>query len=149
MREDIPEGAVIPNSHSFAHHTTDKVECFKNLIGNYPLRGKRIDGKAREGWGIRQRGITVLDPHSVSPTITGMPDDYLHYKEPRIMTVRECARIQSFPDWYEFKSKYTTGGKLRKVEVPRYSQVGNAIPPLFAHQAGEVLKEMCNGSSKI
>lgn len=149
MREDIPEGAIIPNSHSFAHHTTDKVECFKNLIGNYPLRGKRIDGKAREGWGIRQRGITVLDPDSVSPTITGMPDDYLHYKEPRIMTVRECARIQSFPDWYEFKSKYTTGGKLRKVEVPRYSQVGNAIPPLFAHQAGEVLKGMCNGSSEI
>ena len=60
------------------------------------------------------------------------------------MTVRECARIQSFPDWYEFKSKYTTGGTLRKKEVPRYSQVGNAIPPLFAYQAGRVLKEMCD-----
>lgn len=149
MRADMSSGAITPNSHSFAHHTPEKVECFKNLLDNYPLKGKRIDGKAREGWGIRQRGITVLDPAAVSPTITGMPDDYLHYREPRIMTVRECARIQSFPDWYEFKSKYTTGGKLRKVEVPRYSQVGNAIPPLFAHQAGEVLKEMCNGSSKI
>ena len=106
------------------------------------MRGKRIDGKAREEWGIKQRGITVLDPKAVSPTITGQPDDYLHYCEPRIMTVRECARIQSFPDWYEVRMKYTTGGQMRKKEVPRYSQIGNAIPPLFAEQAGNVLKEM-------
>ena len=58
------------------------------------------------------------------------------------MTVRECARIQSFPDWYEVKKKYTTGGKMRRIEVPRYSQVGNAIPPLFAEQAGIVLKQI-------
>ena len=111
-------------------------------MAEYPERGKRIDGKAREGWGIKQRGITVLDPNTVSPTITGQPDDYLHYAEPRIMTVRECARIQSFPDWYEIQKKYTTGGQMRKIEVPRYSQVGNAIPPLFAEQAGNVLKQM-------
>ena len=55
------------------------------------------------------------------------------------MTVRECARIQSFPDWYEIKRKYTTGGKMRKLEVPRYTQIGNAIPPLFAEQAGKVM----------
>jgi DNA (cytosine-5)-methyltransferase 1 len=58
------------------------------------------------------------------------------------MTVRECARIQSFPDWYEFQKKYTTGGQMRKKEVPRCSQVGNALPPLFAEQAGYVLKQM-------
>lgn len=142
LRQNIEKNQRIPNSHSFAHHTPEKVACFENLLANYPKRGKRIDGKAREGWGIRQRGITVLDPSQLAPTITNMPDDYLHYSEPRIMTVRECARIQSFPDWYEFKSKYTTGGQMRKKEVPRYSQVGNAIPPLFALQAGLVLKEM-------
>ena len=91
---------------------------FVQLLANYPVKGKRIDGEARA------------------------PDDYLHYSEPRILTVREYARIQSFPDWYEFKSKYTTGGDMRKKEVPRYSQIGNAIPPLFAEQVGNVLKEM-------
>ena len=114
------------------------------MLANYPERGKRIDGKKREQWGIRQRGITVLDPNSASPTITGHPDDYVHYCEPRIMTVRECARIQSFPDWYEIKKKYTTGGQMRKLEVPRYTQVGNAIPPLFAELAGTVLKQLLN-----
>lgn len=142
MKKDMQEGITIPDSHSFAKHTIDKVECYKRLLADYPIRGKRIDGKEREIWNIKQRGITVLDPQAVSPTITGHPDDYLHYAEPRIMTVRECARIQSFPDWYEFKSKYTTGGEMRKKEVPRYSQVGNAIPPLFAEQAGYVLINM-------
>lgn len=142
MRKGLKKSQQIPNSHSFAHHTEVKRMVFERLLAEYPVRGKRIDGKAREGWGIRQRGITILDSQALAPTITNMPDDYLHYCEPRIMTVRECARIQSFPDWYEFKSKYTTGGDMRKKEVPRYSQVGNAIPPLFAQQAGLVLKEM-------
>lgn len=142
LRKGIKRKTTIPDSHSFAHHGKEKVACFKRLLSEYPLKGKRIDGAVRLDWGIRQRGITILDPNSVAPTITNMPDDYLHYQEPRIMTVRECARIQSFPDWYEFKSKYTTGGEMRKREVPRYSQVGNAVPPLFAELIGMVLKEM-------
>ena len=140
MRQGVV--SQIPQSHSFAHHGEDKLACYQRLLSEYPVKGKRIDGKAREAWGVKQRGLFILDGKSVAPTITNMPDDYLHYQEPRIMTVRECARIQSFPDWYEFKSKYTTGGDMRKKEVPRYSQVGNAIPPLFAHQAGLVLKEL-------
>jgi DNA (cytosine-5)-methyltransferase 1 len=142
MQGDYPKTHKIADSHSFAKQTPDKISCYKRLLAEYPQRGKRIDGDARKQWGIMQRGITVLDPNAVSPTITGHPDDYLHYSEPRIMTVRECARIQSFPDWYEIKKKYTTGGKMRKLEVPRYTQIGNAIPPLFAEQAGIVLKMM-------
>ncbi len=142
MRGDYSLTHDVPDSHSFAKHTVEKSLCYERLLAEYPQRGKRIDGKAREAWGIRQRGITVLDPNTVSPTITGQPDDYLHYLEPRIMTVRECARIQSFPDWYEIKKKYTTGGQMRKMEVPRYSQIGNAIPPLFAELAGIILKQM-------
>ena len=142
LRGDYPNTHEIADSHSFAKQTLDKLACYHRLLAEYPVKGKRIDGKSRELWGIKQRGITILDPNSVSPTITGHPDDYLHYAEPRIMTVRECARIQSFPDWYEIKKKYTTGGKMRKIEVPRYTQIGNAIPPLFAELAGNVLKMM-------
>lgn len=145
MRSEQETDNTVADSHSFAKQSDEKVACYKKLLAEYPKRGIRIDGKKRESWGIAQRGIVILDPKSAAPTITGQPDDYLHYCEPRIMTVRECARIQSFPDWYEIKKKYTTGGKQRKVEVPRYSQVGNAIPPLFAEQAGLVLKEMLNG----
>ena len=150
MRGDYPDTHTIADSHSFAKQTPDKVACYKRLLAECPHRGKRIDKEKRELWGIKQRGITILNPDTFSPTITGHPDDYLHYCEPRIMTVRECARIQSFPDWYEIKKKYTTGGKMRKLEVPRYTQIGNAIPPLFAEQAGIVLLNMLrNGTDAV
>ena len=46
-------------------------------------------------------------------TATSLPDDYVHYSQPRILTVREWARLQMFPDWYEFYGKKTTGGSRR------------------------------------
>ncbi len=67
-----------------------------------------------------------------SPTILTLPDDLVHYSKNRIMTVREFARIQSFDDSFEFLGKRTTGGKLRKTDLPQYTQVGNAVPPLMA-----------------
>jgi DNA (cytosine-5)-methyltransferase 1 len=132
---------TIPDSHRFAKHSVDTINLFQNLLLNAP-KGKRIEGKQREAFSIKKRGLIVLDPEKSSPTLTSHPDDYIHYSEPRILSVREYARIQTFPDWFEFKAKYTTGGKLRIVEVPRYTQVGNAIPPLFGEQAGEVLKQI-------
>ena len=131
-----------PDSHSFANHNKATVILFKTLLEEYPQRNKRIGNKEREHWNIKKRGITILDMNGISPTLTTHPDDYIHYAEPRILTVREYARLQTFPDWYEIKKKYTTGGKLRKIEVPRYTQIGNAIPPLFGELAGIVLKEM-------
>ena len=60
--------------------------------------------------------------------------------------MRESARIQSFPDWFVFKGKYTTGGDRRTRECPRYTQVGNAVPPYLARVIGmavsQALKEI-------
>ena len=76
----------------------------------------------------------ALINHKVAPAQLSIPDDYVHYAEDRTLSVREMARIQSFPDWFEFKGKVTTGGQQREYEVPRYTQVGNAVPPLMAKQ---------------
>lgn len=134
----------IPDSHRFSNHGKETIKLFKNLLANAP-RGRKLEGKIKKNFNIKKRGITVLSESDKAPTLTSHPDDYVHYSEPRILTVREYARIQSFPDWYVFKEKYTTGGKLRKVEVPRYTQIGNAIPPLFGEQAGLALKGFING----
>lgn len=76
-----------------------------------------------------------------SATIVTIPDDYISPFENRTLTVRESARLQSFDDSFEFLGKRTTGGKRRRVEVPQYSQVGNAVPPLLAKAvAKEILK---------
>ena len=103
----------------------------------------------RKRFDLNKSSTKRLLPRSPTPTLTTLPDDYIHYCEPRILTVREYARIQSFPDDYEFKGKYTTGGKLRVREVARYSQIGNAIPPLFGELAGQILTEMCDGRHEV
>lgn len=140
MRKDVSEKSL-PDSHRFAKHKRDTIKLFKKMLSECE-HGKRLSKKNTSLDGFKRRGITILVANKQCNTITSHPDDYLHYNEPRILTVRECARIQSFPDWYEFKGKYTTGGKLRKTDVPRYTQVGNAIPPLFAEQIGYALKKM-------
>jgi DNA (cytosine-5)-methyltransferase 1 len=131
----------VANSHRFAKHKTTTVDRFQEILDS-EQRNKNISELIRKKYNLRKHTIVPLSKDDQAPTLTTLPDDYIHYEEPRILTVREYARIQSFPDTYEFKGGYTTGGERRKIDVPRYTQIGNAIPPLFAEQAGNVLKEM-------
>ena len=84
----------------------------------------------------------ALNGDAPSPTVTTLPDDLCHYAANRTLTVREMARLQSFPDSFIFRGKETTGGWKRRVEVPQYSQVGNAVPPLLAEALGLQLKRL-------
>jgi DNA (cytosine-5)-methyltransferase 1 len=90
-----------------------------------------------------QRAIKKNEPAPAQMTI---PDDLCHYSstELRTLTVREMARFQSFPDWFIFRSKVTTGGKQRSFEVPQYTQVGNAVPPILAHELGKTIGNLLN-----
>jgi DNA (cytosine-5)-methyltransferase 1 len=108
-----------------------------------------ISEDLRKHYGLQKRALRVLDPDQPAPTVTSMPDDLLHYAEPRTLTVRENARLQSFPDWYAFKGKYTTGGDLRRREVPRFTQVANAVPPLVARAIGEYLSELLRSAETV
>lgn len=101
-----------------------------------------MDDASRKTYNLKKHRIVPMAGSDPAPTVTTLPDDILHYSEPRILTVREYARLQSFPDWFHFKGKYTTGGKLRAKECPRYTQVGNAVPPLLARAIGKALQRM-------
>lgn len=86
---------------------------------------------------IRQR----FNENAPSATVVTIADDYISPWESRTFSVREMARCQSFDDSFEFLGKRTTGGLLRRVEVPQYTQVGNAVPPLLAKAiALEIMK---------
>ena len=86
-------------------------------------------------WGDKPTGVTVIS----------LPDGFVYYCEPRIPTVREWARLQTLPDWYVFKGPRTTGGRRRagdpskKIfdrDVPKYTQIGNAVPVRLAYELG-------------
>lgn len=141
MRSGIKTTGLIADSHRFVNHRKNTIKLHKELLEKAPV-GKRITPSDNIVENLNRRGVTVLDANAQAPTITSIPDELVHYKEPRILTVREHARIQSFPDWFEFKGQYTSGGKQRKQEVPRYTQVGNAVPPLFAEQVGLAILEV-------
>lgn len=55
------------------------------------------------------------------------------------MTVREMARLQSCDDSFVFQGKRTTGGELRKSDIPQYTLVGNVVPPLMARAIGNAI----------
>lgn len=132
-----------PDSHRFPNHKIEIKNRFQDILdATSDRRNLDLSKDLRDKFGIKKHTVIPLSSSNKTPTITTLPDDYIHYLEPRILTVREYARIQSFPDNYIFQGKYTTGGKRRVLEVPRYTQIGNAIPPLFSEQSGLILKTL-------
>ena len=98
-----------------------------------------------------QRVIPARWESGPTITATSLPDDYVHYSENRTPTVREWARLQTFPDWYQFSGKRTTGGRRRagdpsrgdwSRELPKYTQIGNAVPVELGRQIGLHLRKV-------
>ena len=127
-----------PTDRRVARHRPATVERFQKILATCPP-GICLRPADRERLGIGKRSTTPLDGCMPAPTITTLPDDLIHYSEPRTMSVREHARLQSFPDWFSFHGPYTAGGLRRRDACPRYTQVGNAVPPLLAEALGETL----------
>jgi len=130
----------------YSNHSENIVKKFRYMIennGKIPSHMKTKKFAQRvipKKWGSDGPNITA----------TSLPDDYVHFSQPRSLTVREWARLQMFPDWYEFKGKRTTGGTRRAGnphegnwdrEVPKYTQVGNAVPVELARIIGVHIKK--------
>lgn len=97
------------------------------------------------------------DKRGPTLTATSLPDDYVHYSQPRAPTVREWARLQTFPDWYQFCGPRTTGGRRRAGDpekglwdrdVPKFTQIGNAVPVWLAEAVGKHFAGLLEQASK-
>ncbi|WP_426016646.1 DNA cytosine methyltransferase [Brevundimonas sp. DWR2-3-1b1] len=132
------ESSVEPGDLRLPRHAPMLVKRMQDILDNCE-RGVCLRPADRDRLGIKKRSTTPLDPNAPSPTISTLPDDFVHYSKPRAMTVREHARLQSFPDWFAFSGPYTSGGSRRRDACPKFTQVGNAVPPLLAEALGEML----------
>lgn len=136
--------------HVYSRHSPDVTAKFRHMIQNNGEIPKKYRTKKfaqrvlPESWG--REGPTI--------TATSMPDDYVHFAQARTLTVREWARLQTFPDWYSFAGKRTTGGVRRagnprrgihERELPKYTQIGNAVPVKLAEAIGRHFVELLRG----
>ena len=116
----------------YNHNETKHTEQTKNIISMIKDGGK-ISDLPEEYWGVRKynKAFQRMNSKEPSHTIDTGHRNYFHYKENRVPSVRECARIQSFPDNFIFYGSKTS----------QYKQVGNAVPPLLAEQIALQIKK--------
>ncbi|EAW41501.1 putative cytosine-specific methyltransferase [marine gamma proteobacterium HTCC2080] len=127
--------------HEYSKHKPSVVKKFAAMIEN--------DGVIPDEFKTKKFAQRLLKPEwppeGPNITATSLPDDYVHFSQPRTLSVREWARLQMFPDWYRFAGKRTTGGTRRAGnplegnfdrEVPKYTQIGNAVPVKLALEIG-------------
>lgn len=129
-------------NHKTSKQNEDVIKRLNVILksGNYETAKSNLKEIGLES---DKRSYTVLNPEGQSSTIMTIADDYIHYSNPRSLTVREMARLQSFDDSFVFQGKRSTGGNKRKFEVPQYTLVGNAVPPLMARAVAlEILKNI-------
>ena len=118
-----------PMNQDYTTHTEQTI----NIISMIP-DGGNIKSLPREFWEVRKynKAFERMSSQRPSNTIDTGHRNYFHYAEPRIPTLRESARIQSFPDSFEVLG--TRGSQ--------YKQVGNAVPPLLAKIIAENIKSL-------
>jgi DNA (cytosine-5)-methyltransferase 1 len=150
-----PDGSIakkgdVLTDHEYSNHSERVRKKFKAMIENdgvipEEFRTKKFAQRLlQKEWGDKGPSITV----------TSLPDDFVHFSQARSLSVREWARIQTFPDWYQFSGKRTTGGIRRAGnprenifdrEVPKYTQIGNAVPVKLAEAIGRFIYKKLNG----
>ncbi|MQB35420.1 DNA cytosine methyltransferase [Agrobacterium tumefaciens] len=142
MREGVADRSI-PDSHRMTKHG-DTVRALYELAHATQPPG-RLTKEFLLKNGTKKDKKVLLDPSTLVATITTHPDEYIHHKHPRNITVREMARLQSFPDRFRFLGRYTINGPRRRFDVARCSQVGNAVPPLMGEGLGRAIIKVLTG----
>lgn len=115
------------------HEPTKHTDQTRKIISMIPDGGK-ISDLPEEYWNVRKynKAFQRMNSKLPSNTIDTGHRNYFHYSENRVPSVRESARIQSFPDDFEFIGSKTS----------QYKQVGNAVPPLLARVIAEEIMKL-------
>jgi DNA (cytosine-5)-methyltransferase 1 len=138
-------------NHEAANHSPEVIARFAMI-----QKGKGLESIPRPLWEkylkTEKKWCVKLDDTKPAYTVVTLPDDFVHYSTPRILTVREMARLQSFDDTFIFHGPRATGGggagnKKRRIELPQYTQVGNAVPPLVSKAIAEQVLEALDSSA--
>ena len=144
----IRNGINILTQHTARPHTSQDKEIYRFAVNKWNMEQKRLDyndlperlktHKNRHSFFDRFK-VVVSDLHYSQTIVAHIAKDGHYYIHPdvnqnRSITVREAARLQSFPDDYYFE-----GVKERSNRTAAFRQIGNAVPPLMAYQIAKAL----------
>lgn len=155
-------------NHVTMAHTSRMVSRYQQILNgvsvqqlSHELKVRKRNGKGELSQIAYNQNYRHLKPHKVSFTIpASFYSNFIHPRQPRNITSREAARLQSFPDSYVFKGKRTLLsskllkklGKHHENYLSQYNQIGNAVPPLLAKAVAigvyKFLDEMQRKSAK-
>jgi DNA (cytosine-5)-methyltransferase 1 len=135
-------------NHVTMVHTKRVISRYEQILNGLALEDvpENLKVRKRNGNGVisdkeYNSNYRHLKPDMIAYTIpASFYSNFIHPKQPRNITSREAARLQSFPDWYIFKGKRTQIssnllkqlGKEDENFLSQYNQIGNAVPPLLA-----------------
>ena len=129
-----------PNPHLSQNNWVTSKKALDDLLTiNKSLSHQNEYSKARN-YGAHAQGNKAIKGSLPSVTIRAEHHGNIefHYSERRRLTVRECARIQSFPDSFDFV------GAASNI----YKQIGNAVPPVLAWHVARSIQDYLNGKQK-
>lgn len=149
------EGSKMVYNHVAMNHTDRMVSRYKLLQQGGKMEDIPDELKVRKRGDSENLSSVIFDLNyrvlhhdKVSLTIpASFYSSFVHPFQPRNITAREAARLQSFPDWYSFYGKRTLMSnsmlKSKGIEpnLSQYNQIGNAVPPLLAKAIAESIKQ--------
>lgn len=155
--------SILLHNHIPMRHTEKTVKKFEFLLNGsgdglpedlLPRVRGNIDEISYSQYSQNHR---IINGKNVSPTITAsFYSSFIHPHQPRNLTVREAARIQTFPDTFIFKGKKTTLSKkllakkgiVEELHLDQFNQVGNAVPPMMAKYLASICKSYLEREKK-
>ena len=154
-REEFQNDEIL--NHMPMKHRASTLKRFELLKPGESLKSlfERYQGEEREALQrerilpkkmfIKRNYRLVLGEQS--PTVTShCLDEFVHPIYNRALTVRECARLQSFPDSYNFVGGPYIVPHIDRTVQDKYEQIGDAVPPLLAYAWGVTISEIINSN---
>lgn len=163
FQESMRIGSDCIYNHIPMQHTEKTVQKFEFLLAkNGEDLPEELKPRVRSHTDIisdasYSQNHRIIDGRKVSPTITAsFYSSFIHPSQPRNLTVREAARIQTFPDSFRFYGKKTTLSKkllakkgiYEELHLDQFNQVGNAVPPLMARHLAEICMQFLSKGKK-
>lgn len=147
-------------NHVTMAHTERVTKRYKEILDGNPLENlsPELQVRKRNGNGELSKSVFSLNYRHLKPDMIAYTipasfySNFIHPTQPRNITSREAARLQSFPDNYVFKGKRTQIssnllkqlGKEDENFLSQYNQIGNAVPPLLAKAVAKRLLKFLN-----